>query len=122
MSYTSYLLKYFVFPVPLSLLLVGCHSIGPKQVQVDRAPYNEIVRQTDYEQILSNIVRMSYVEPTSYLKITNLTASYSLSSSLSASPSWSKSMSYGIPPSTSNITPSFGLAPSVSYSDSPTIS
>lgn len=106
-----------------TLSLVGCSSIGPKEVSLDRASYDEIVRQTDSQQVLTNIVRLRYVEPTSFLQITNVTASYSLSDSLSLTPSWSGSVTStaGLPNS-KTITQSLGVSPGVTFTDSPTIS
>ena len=66
------------------VLTTGCASIGPKQIDIDREAYNDIVRETDYEQILKNIVRLRYAEPTSYLKVTSVTASYQFTRSISA--------------------------------------
>ena len=112
----------------LSLLLLisltACHSIGPKQVQLDRNTYNQILRETDYQQMLTNIVYISYTEPASYLKITNVTASYSLTSNMGGSANWTQGSNgdtnLGIPPTPAQW--AFGLSPGVSYSDSPTIS
>ena len=100
-------------------ILTGCSSIGPAQINTDRGAYNEIVRQTDYEQLLTNIVHLSYVEPTSYLQVTNVTASYNLSKGTTVSPSWSQAVGGGIPMTT---TTGISIAPTISYSDSPTIS
>lgn len=103
--------------------LVSCSSIGPKEVHLDRAAYDDVVRQTDFQQLLTNIVRLRYLEPTSYLKVTSLTASYSLSNSFRASPSWSATRNTGGGnPSSLAVEGSLGLSPSISFTDSPTIS
>ena len=94
------------------LLLSGCSSIGPAQINTDRGAYNEIVRQTDYEQLHTNIVHLSYVEPTSYLQVTNVTASYNLSKGTSVSPSWSQAVGGGTPLTT---TSGVSLTPTISY-------
>ncbi len=101
------------------LVLSGCSSIGPAQINTDRGAYNQIVRQTDYEQLLTNIVHLSYVESTSYLQVTNVTASYSLSKGASVTPSWSQAVGGGAPLTT---TTGIAVAPTITYSDSPTIS
>jgi hypothetical protein len=112
-----------VFFILLVLGLSACHSIGPKQVKLDRNSYNQIIRETDFQQLLTNIVLVSYLEPPSYLKITNVMASYSLSNSVSSSNSWTLGnngdASMGVAPTAAQW--QFGLSPSVSYSDSPTI-
>lgn len=100
----------------------GCASIGPKQINVDREAYNDIVRQTDYEQILKNIVRLRYGEPTSYLKVTSVTASYQFTGSISATVAGQAMGSNVNSISPSTNTASLGITPSSSYSDAPTIS
>lgn len=95
--------------------LNGCASIGPKQIHIDREAYNDIVRETDYEQILKNIVRLRYAEPTSYLKVTSVTASYQFTRGINATAAGA------ISGSASNEA-SLGITPSTSYSDAPTIS
>ena len=105
--------KYLVSLV-LLLALTGCVSIGPNRVQIDRGVYNTIVRDTDEEQLLINIVRQRYLEATQYLQITSLTASYSINSTLGAS--------VGASTSNAPTTWSPSLSPSVSYADTPTIS
>ncbi len=107
------------FLLLIVLIVTGCSSIGPAQINTDRGTYNEIVRQTDYEQLLTNIVHLSYVEPTSYLQVTNVTASYNLSKGTTVSPSWSQEVGGGAPLTT---TSGISIAPTISYSDSPTIS
>ena len=101
-------------------VIVSCKSIGPAEISVNRKIYNDISRESELEQLLKNIVRLRYSESTYFTKITSLTASYSLSSSMSASPNISYSTNN--PGSSSNISRSFGIGPSLSYSDSPTIS
>lgn len=96
------------------LVMTGCASIGPKQVHIDRGTYNNMVRQTDQEQLLTNIIRLRYLEVTQYIQVTNLTASYSLSQSVAGSVS-----------ATTGSSPAswvYSISPTVSYSDTPTIS
>lgn len=101
------------FSIVLSLVS-GCHSIGPKKIDLDRSHYNDIVWQTDLEQLLKNIVRLRYAESSSYFQVTNVTASYSLVQSMSAQ--------VVTPSSQEGYYPTLTASPSVVYSDSPTIS
>jgi len=96
------------------LLMAGCASIGPVRVHMDRGTYNNVVRDTDQEQLLMNIVRGRYLEVSQYIQVASLTASYSLSSSVTG----------GVSAVTSNLptTLTSNFAPTVSYSDTPTIS
>lgn len=102
--------------------MVGCASIGPKQIDIDREAYNDIVRETDYEQILKNIVRLRYAEPTSYLKITSVTASYQFTRSLSANAAVSQQNTNNNAALPNTNSGTIGVTPSTSYSDAPTIS
>lgn len=104
--------KLFILFVILAMS--GCKSIGPGRVHMDRGTYNNIVRETDQEQLLTNIVRQRYLEVTQYIQVASLTASYSLSQSLAGSVSAITSNS------PASLTSS--LSPTVSYSDTPTIS
>ena len=97
------------------LIMAGCKSIGPGRVQIDRGVYNNIIRETDQEQLLTNIVRQRYLEITQYVQVASLTASYSLSQSYAGNVS---STTSAVTPA--SLTSSF--APTVSYSDTPTIS
>ncbi len=87
----NYFLKYpirmrkILFIGATFFILAGCTSIGPRRVHMDRGVYNNVVRQTDQEQLLTNIVRQRYLEITEYIQVGSLTASYSLSESLTGS-------------------------------------
>lgn len=96
------------------LMLSACASIGPGQVQSDRNRYNEIVKKTDEEQILMNIVRRRYEELLEFIQIGSITAAYSLN------PSATTSLDATLHPGPTKLTSD--LAPQISYSDSPTIS
>ncbi|HHF7344543.1 TPA: hypothetical protein ACPSKB_000949 [Legionella feeleii] len=112
---------YFRYLGLIVLLLTGCTSIGPRQIHLDRARYNDIVRETDNAQVLKNLVRLRYLEPTSHLKVTSVTASYSLNSALAGNVNWPVDRNTT---DTGSTIPTVGVAvaPSVSYTDSPTIS
>jgi hypothetical protein len=97
------------------VLITGCKSIGPGRIHMDRGTYNNVVRDTDQEQLLMNIVRGRYLEVTQYIQVGSLTASYSLSQTLAASASVT-----AVSNSPTSWTPT--LSPSVTYSDTPTIS
>ncbi len=97
-------------------MVTGCTSLGPSRVKIDRVQYNDIVQETDNEQLLKNIVRLRYFHSTNYLAITNVTSSYNLSRSLTVTNVSENS-------ATTNLAwGSIGITPGVTYSDSPTIS
>ncbi len=98
----------------LIFILGSCASIGPKHIDLDRANYNDIIWQTDLEQLLKNIVRLRYIETSSYFQVTNVTASSSLVQSVSG-------QLVG-PPSSLSYYPQWSAGPQMVYTDSPTIS
>ncbi|MCX7115719.1 MAG: hypothetical protein NTW08_07425 [Gammaproteobacteria bacterium] len=98
------------------LFLASCKSIGPTQIQLDRGRYNDAIINTHSEQLLRNIVRLRYVKPVSFIKITSVTSSYTLNPSINGSFSILNS------PGTPGNALSGVLNPSISYSDQPTIS
>lgn len=96
------------------LALIGCASVGPRQIMYNRNDYNTIIRDTDDQQLLLNIVRLRYLEPIGFLQISNIAGSTSISSNLNFGSSWT--------PLINEITQSFSPSAGVSYSESPTVS
>lgn len=105
------------------LFLAGCASIGPRTINIDRGRYNEVIRDTNHKQLLSNIVRLRYVEPTYFMKLANVTASYSLESALNNNSqrlfAFTKTSGGGVPSSSMTTTE---INPNLFYADRPTIS
>lgn len=115
-------LKYPRLIILLFLFLSGCASIGPAQIRLDRNRYNSIIQSTTNQQLLENIIRLHYLEPVSFLRVVNVTASYTLNPVLK--PIGSLTYASGLVRSVNSghITTGFGsLEPDISYSDSPTI-
>lgn len=112
----------FIFIV---FLVSGCASIGPRQINIDRNRYNDVIQETNNQQLLINIVRLRYVEPTSFLKLTNVTSSYTLNPSVNTN---GTGVAYATATSPSGIltastvTRTLNVAPAVNYLDTPTIS
>ncbi len=98
---------------PLLGLLVGCTSIGPNQIDIDRPRYNDIVHKTNLEQALKNIVRLRYVQAPSYFQVSSVISSYSMVKSLNATNNQMNSYDF---------VPEWAISPGVAYSDNPTIS
>ena len=62
-----------MFAVPFA-----CRSLGPRTISGDRFNYNEAGAQSASEQLLLNIVRLRYGEPTYWLEITSMLSQYEL--------------------------------------------
>jgi hypothetical protein len=59
----------------------GC--LGPKAVRHTRLRYNEVVRDTNDQQLLINIVRLRYADSPVFIDLPNITSQFELSSQAS---------------------------------------
>ncbi len=100
--------------IAFCLALIGCASVGPRQIMYNRNDYNRIIRDTEDQQLLLNIVRLRYLEPISFLQISNIAGSTSVTSNIGLSATWT--------PLINQITQDFTPTAGVSYSESPTVS
>lgn len=64
----------------LVLAVAGCRSLGPRTVSGDRFNYNEAGAKSTSEQLLLNIIRLRYGEPTYWLEITAMLSQYEIKS------------------------------------------
>src|SRR6516225_8443060 len=55
----------------------GC--IGPKAVRYTRLRYNEVVRDTNDEQLLMNIVRLRYADSPVFIDLPSITSQFEVS-------------------------------------------
>lgn len=112
-------MKKWLLVSSLGLLLSGCASIGPHQIYLDRNSYNDALRSTRDQQLLSNIVGLTYLDSPTFLQVTSITASYSFSPSVGFNPSLTQAVGGGVP--VTNTTDWAGTS-GITYSDQPTIS
>lgn len=109
--------RFFLLGLSFTLIAqifnVSCSGIGPMVLPKYRESFNAALLQSDEEQLLLNIVRLRFADRPYFLGVNSITTSNSLA--LSAAPNFS------ITPF-DPITGSVGISPSVSYSDSPTLS
>ena len=59
-------------------LLVGCASIGPAKLVPTHEGYNDAVQLTLTREVLKNIVRARYLEPTQFLSVSSINAQFSV--------------------------------------------
>jgi hypothetical protein len=93
----------------VAMLAAGC-SLGPAALKSGRTMYNVALQRSANEQILLNLVRLKYREPTSFIEIGSISAS----------------SSFSLGATVSNIQPNSGqqsatAAGSAGYSETPTI-
>ncbi|AOS43642.1 hypothetical protein Verru16b_00694 [Lacunisphaera limnophila] len=59
-------------------VLTGCISRGPASIAQQRGPYSEVLALTDKEELLTNIVRLAYLDAPVFLQVASVTASPSI--------------------------------------------
>src|SRR3954447_12167569 len=57
--------------------LTGC--VGPKAVRYTRLKYNEVIRDTNDEQLLLNIVRLRYADSPVFIDLPSITSQFEVS-------------------------------------------
>ena len=62
------------FVLTLSVLLLGCETLGPNALRSGRNQYNEAINNTDMEQLLLNIVRLRHTDTAYFLQIATITS------------------------------------------------
>lgn len=70
----------------ISALVAGGCSFGPKVLERTHSRYNEAVRHVEQEELLRNIVRLRYLEPSLRLNVQSIAAQYELSGAAEARP------------------------------------
>ena len=60
-------------------LLTGCTSIGPQKLLPTHEGYNNAVQLTLTREVLKNIVRERYLDPTQYITVSSINAQFSVS-------------------------------------------
>jgi len=95
-------------------LFLGCSVIGPQSIANGRAAYNEVINQTEDQQLLMAIVRNRYGETISMLAVTNVTANIRFTAGAGAQIGAGRRESYE-----TNLVP---LSGEFAYEESPTIS
>lgn len=117
------LIRNVLLSIMICFFVSSCASIGPKEICIDRFRYNNVIQETENQQILANIVRLRYLEPTEFVKLINVTASYTKFNGTGNS-NLSYTNANGINDGFPNnlITSAIQFNPVISYSDTPTIS
>ncbi|MBX3389067.1 MAG: hypothetical protein KF691_06380 [Phycisphaeraceae bacterium] len=95
-------------------LLVGCAAAGPASIANGRAVYNEVINNTEDEQILNVIVRERYDQTFGMLTVASVTASIRVSANVNGNIGIGPGENYS-----GNLVP---LSAGVAYEESPTIS
>ncbi len=112
----------FVAALGVSSILAGCQTVGPLAIDLGRDRYNGVIQSTSKEQTLSNIVRVSNHEPTSFMEVSEVDATTSFSGNLSGAVSGIGATAGTRSQSAGTIAGQVGaIASGVTYSESPLI-
>jgi hypothetical protein len=57
-----------------------CGCVGPKAIRYTRLRYNEVIRDTNDEQLLMNIVRLRYADSPVFIDLPNITSQFEAAS------------------------------------------
>lgn len=98
----------------VSALLSGCTVVGPAAINRGRLTYNEAIARTDSQQMLMAVVRNRYVQNTSMLAVSSVTANVRVSATTGIQVGVGDSENYD-----GNLVP---LSARAVYEDNPTIS
>jgi len=97
-----------------ALIFGGCALSGPLAVSNGRPTYNEVINQTEDEQLLAMVVRQRYDETFGMLAVASVTASLRVAASVGANVAIGPGSSYE-----GNLVP---LSAGIAYEENPTIS
>jgi hypothetical protein len=79
----------------LSVVLAGCTSIGPKTVDRDQLDYGRSVGNSWKNQMLTNLVRLRYVDMPVFVDVGQIVSGYSLETQVSAEVGFNNSFTGG---------------------------
>lgn len=96
----------------VALQICSCTTYGPRSIEDQRGSYIQVLADTDKQELLSNIVRLAYMDPPVFLQVNSVTASPRIQ--YGAGTDFEFGGGVVDPPSTI-------VKPNIGYSDSPTI-
>ena len=96
----------------LIALLTGC-TIGPKVYESSFNDYNDAIRKTSDGQMLTNLVRMRYLESPIFLQVSSLNTSFSVGANAGVS---ATNVSGGPDSATANVGGSYSETPTITFS------
>ena len=98
--------------VSAAVVAAGCTTAGPRALRTGRVAYNEVVNQTNNEQLLLNLVRLRYRDTPLFLGVAGISTQYALEASAGADISGSDGEGFE----------SYGGSLGIGYAEKPTIS
>lgn len=96
----------------IALFLSGCAQLGPDLVRAGRNDYNVVLRQTNDEEVLLNLVRVRYGDRPLFLNVSSVSTSFTWDQGASADSTFFPGGSRGA---------SVGIQGNLDYSERPTI-
>lgn len=96
----------------VALMLQGCASLGPGNLQAGRADYNQAIQRSNDEQMLLNLVRLKYRDVPMFLEVGSVSAQMNYTVGIGGSGSFVPSSK---PSGAMNMTLGYAEKPTVSY-------
>ena len=93
------------------LMLSGCSTVGPAFYESSFDDFNDAIRKTSDGQMLTNLVRMRYLETPVFLQVAGITTNFNINGNIGASAA-----------SREGSGNNYGLNAGAGFSESPTIS
>ena len=98
--------------ITMLAMLAGCSSYGPKSMDRDQIDYGNSIGENWKNQMLSNIVKIRYVDMPVFVDVGSIVSGYSLTTTVNGSAGLNNSFTGGN---------ALGLGASGTYTDRPTI-
>jgi len=92
-------------------MLSGCSTVGPAFYESSFDDFNDAIRKTSDGQMLTNLVRMRYLETPVFLQVAGITTNFNINGNIGASAA-----------SREGSGNNYGLNAGAGFSESPTIS
>jgi hypothetical protein len=95
----------------LAACFAACGCLGPAAVRSTRMRYNEVVRSTNDEQLLMNLVRLRYADTPVFIDLPNITSQFEVSAGGSDPGPGGAQTNFGIAGLTGRDTPTLSYHP-----------
>jgi hypothetical protein len=104
------------FFIICTLATASCISVGPKRLHTDRFDYSEAISQSNKQQMLTNIVRMSYLDFPVFMSVGSVITSYEYTGDVGVQGTASLAEAVGGDSFSGNVNIAISERPTITYS------